>query len=62
MRRQVAAAREAGASGVALGVLLPGGRVDAARTRALVELARPMGVTSIAPSTNVPISAMLSKT
>ena len=45
MRRQIGQAKEAGASGVAVGVLLPDGRVDVERTRALVELARPMAVT-----------------
>jgi copper homeostasis protein len=45
MRSQIAQAKGAGAGGVALGVLLRDGRVDVARTRALVELARPMDVT-----------------
>jgi copper homeostasis protein len=45
MRQQIAQAKEAGASGVAVGLLLPDGRVDVERTRALVELARPMAVT-----------------
>ncbi len=45
MQRQIAEAKEAGASGVAVGVLLPDGRVDVERTRALVRLARPMAAT-----------------
>jgi len=45
MRRQICGAKRAGASGVALGVLLPDGQVDVERSRALVELARPMAVT-----------------
>lgn len=45
MQRQVAAAKKAGARGVAIGILLPDGRVDVERTRALVELARPMEAT-----------------
>jgi copper homeostasis protein len=45
MRDQIAQAKSAGAGGIALGVLLADGRVDVARTRSLVELARPMDVT-----------------
>lgn len=45
MRRQIEAARDAGAHGVALGVLRPGARIDVERTRALVEQARPMSTT-----------------
>jgi copper homeostasis protein len=45
MRRQIEEAKAAGASGVAVGILLPDGRVDVGRTRELAELARPMHVT-----------------
>lgn len=45
MQREIRTAREAGAAGIATGILLPDGRVDVERTRALVELARPMSVT-----------------
>jgi copper homeostasis protein len=45
MRRQIDAARDAGASGVALGVLDADERVDVKRTRALIEHALPMQVT-----------------
>lgn len=45
MQHQVEQAKRVGASGVVVGVLLPDGRVDVARSRALVELARPMSVT-----------------
>jgi copper homeostasis protein len=45
MRQQIGQAKEAGASGVAVGMLLPDRRVDVERTQALVELARPLAVT-----------------
>jgi copper homeostasis protein len=45
MRRQIEAVKAAGASGVAIGVLLADGRVDVKRTRELADLARPMKVT-----------------
>ncbi len=45
MRRDVAAAKSAGASGVVIGLLTADGAVDVPRTRALIELARPLTVT-----------------
>ena len=45
MRQQVQWVKQAGAAGVALGVLLPDGRIDVSRNRELLELARPMNVT-----------------
>lgn len=45
MRQQVQCVKQAGAAGVALGVLLPDGRIDVDRSRELVALARPMKVT-----------------
>ena len=45
MRQDILAAKEAGADGVVIGLLLLNGNVDVERTRALVELARPLSVT-----------------
>jgi copper homeostasis protein len=45
MRRDIDMARTLGANGVVLGVLLPDGRVDIVRTRALIQYAQPLGVT-----------------
>jgi copper homeostasis protein len=45
MRRDVKMVRSWGANGVVIGILKPNGTVDAARTRALVEAARPLSVT-----------------
>jgi copper homeostasis protein len=45
MHADILAAREEGADGVVLGLLQPDGRIDAKRTNALMETARPMSVT-----------------
>jgi copper homeostasis protein len=45
MRRDVKMVKSWGANGVVIGILNPNGTVDAARTRALVEAARPLSVT-----------------
>lgn len=45
MRRDVEAAKECGMDGVVLGLLKGDGKVDVARTKQLVELARPLPVT-----------------
>ncbi len=45
MKRDISAAKDLGANGIVIGILLPDGRVDEARTRELIRLARPMSVT-----------------
>jgi copper homeostasis protein len=45
MRRDIRAARKLGVQGVVLGLLTVAGRVDTERTRALIDLARPLQVT-----------------
>lgn len=45
MQRDIALAKQLGANGVVIGILLPGGSIDVARTRTLIELARPLNVT-----------------
>jgi len=45
MKRDVLAAKELGADGVVFGILKEDGHIDTARTRSLVELARPMNST-----------------
>jgi copper homeostasis protein len=45
MRRDIVAAKKLGADGVVVGILHADGSVDIERTRELVELARPLGVT-----------------
>lgn len=45
MKMDVITAKEAGADGVVIGVLLADGTVDMERTRELIELARPLSVT-----------------
>ena len=45
MRRQIEYVKQAGAAGIAIGVLMPGGSLDVQRSRELVCLARPMSVT-----------------
>jgi len=45
MKRSIASAKESGVEGVVLGILTKDHRVDAERTRELVELAKPLRVT-----------------
>lgn len=45
MKEDIRIAKNRGVDGVVFGILLPSGKVDVARTRELVELAKPMGVT-----------------
>ncbi|MGB7070400.1 MAG: copper homeostasis protein CutC [Pyrinomonadaceae bacterium] len=45
MKRDVEFAKQLGVDGVVIGILLTDGDVDAARTRELIDLARPMSVT-----------------
>lgn len=45
MKYDIAQAKQLGANGVVIGLLQPNGTVDVDRTRALVELARPLSVT-----------------
>jgi len=45
MRRDVEMAKQLGTDGVVLGILLPNGQIDTARTRELVALARPLKTT-----------------
>ncbi len=45
MQHDIVVAKQAGADGVVIGILTPEGDVDIPRTRALIELARPLNVT-----------------
>jgi copper homeostasis protein len=45
IRKQTLEAKAAGAAGVAIGILLPNGKIDVARTREIAELAAPLKVT-----------------
>lgn len=45
MKQDIETAGEAGADGVVIGILNPNGTVDEERTRALIDLARPMSTT-----------------
>jgi copper homeostasis protein len=45
MRRQIEQVKQAGAAGIAIGVLLPNGNVDERRSRDLVSVAHPLSVT-----------------
>jgi copper homeostasis protein len=45
MELDIIAAKKLGVAGVVFGILLPNGQIDIARTKALVELSKPLGVT-----------------
>lgn len=45
MRRDVLAAKQAGADGIVLGILRPDGTIDAPRCRELMQLVRPLSIT-----------------
>jgi copper homeostasis protein len=45
MQHDIALAKQLGADGVVIGILTPEGAIDISRTRALIELARPLSVT-----------------
>ncbi|HET9224717.1 MAG TPA: copper homeostasis protein CutC, partial [Roseiflexaceae bacterium] len=45
MRHDIALAKQLGADGVVIGILTSDGAIDVARTRELIELARPLSVT-----------------
>jgi len=45
MKRDILMAKQLGADGVVLGILIPDGRIDLKRTREAVEIAKPMTVT-----------------
>jgi copper homeostasis protein len=45
MQEDIAAAKDAGADGIVLGLLLPDGAIDSERTQRLLSLARPLPVT-----------------
>jgi len=45
MKQDIALAKDAGADGVVIGILRPDGTIDAERTKALADLARPLSVT-----------------
>ncbi|RAJ83299.1 copper homeostasis protein [Chitinophaga dinghuensis] len=45
MKRDIALCKQLGCNGVVIGILTPDGRVDKKRTKELVDLAAPMGVT-----------------
>lgn len=60
MKRDIESAKKGGADGVVLGILMPNGTVDKERTRALIDLARPISTTfhRAFDSTRDPIEAL----